>query len=78
MWRFLDPRGEGRSILGLVRFTIYRCGGGWIAREREREIYTVLGYLKKNGKEVTGTREEYFEISLRVENKIIVSETVII
>lgn len=48
------------------------------SREREREIYTVLGYLKKNGKEVTGTREEYFEISFRVENKIIVSETVII
>lgn len=32
--------GGGRSILGLVRFTIYRCGRGWIARERE--IYTVI------------------------------------
>lgn len=45
------------------------------SRERERDLY---GYLKKNGKELTGTREEYFEISLRVENKIIVSETIII
>lgn len=73
MWRFLDPRGGEVDFRPRTVHDLSLWKG--MDRERERDLY---GYLKKNGKELTGTREEYFELSLRVENKIIVSETVII